>query len=182
MPLLILAILLAIPLIEVGLFIEVGDAIGLWPTLATAILTAVVGIWLVRLQGFAVLMQARQQLDRGEVPARELFDGICLAMAGAMLLLPGFATDTLGILLLLPPVRGWLFKRSRMRAEKMRMRTRVYRDGEEVYRSGPQGQQSRSDTIEGEWVQVDSQGDLPANDRDGDTPPKGPQAPDRGPA
>lgn len=173
MPLLILAIVIAIPLIEVGLFIEVGDAIGLWPTLGLAILTAVVGIWLVRLQGLVVLMQARQQLSQGEAPTRQIFDGICLAMAGVLLLLPGFATDTIGVLLLLPPVRGWLFSRSRIRAERMRMRTSVYRDGEEVYRSGPEGPRQRERTIDGDWVEINHQGELPANDRDEDGGPPG---------
>ena len=86
MPLLILAVLIAIPLIEVGIFIEVGDAIGLWPTIGLIILTTVVGIWIVRVQGFFTLMQARAQLAQGEVPTREIFDGICLAFAGMLLL------------------------------------------------------------------------------------------------
>lgn len=164
MPLLILAIVIAVPLIEVGLFIEVGGALGLWPTLGLSVLTAVLGLWLVRLQGFAVVTQARGQLERGELPARELFDGICLALAGGLLLLPGFATDLLGALLLLPPVRAWLFARSRLRAERLRMRTRVYRDGEEVYRSDPESQRRRGGTIEGEWVELDGEAEPPAND------------------
>lgn len=164
MPLLILAVVIAVPLIEVGLFIEVGGALGLWPTLGLAVATAVVGLWLVRVQGFAIVAQARLQLDRGELPARELFDGLCLALAGGLLLLPGFATDALGVLLLLPPIRAWLFARGLRRAERVRMRTRVYRDGEEIYRSGPDGQRRRGGTIDGEWVEVEGEAQPPAND------------------
>lgn len=156
MPLLILAILIAIPLIEVGIFIEVGDAIGLWPTIALLVLTGVVGIWLVRVQGFYTLMQARAQLAQGEVPTREIFDGICLALAGLMLLLPGFATDVIGVLLLLPPTRSYLFGRSRIRAQ---------RRGADVHTRPGRGPQHSTTTIEGEWQEVEDHQELPPSSR-----------------
>lgn len=156
MPLLILAILIAIPLIEVGIFIEVGDAIGLWPTIALLVLTSVVGVWLVRVQGVYTLMQARAQLAQGEVPTREIFDGICLAFAGLLLLLPGFATDVIGVLLLLRPTRSYLFGRSRARAAR----------GGGGYRSGPSRQpEGSATTIEGEWQQVEDHQELPPRPR-----------------
>ena len=99
MGILLLAALIGVPLIEIGLFIEIGGFIGLWPTLALVILTAVVGSWQLRLQGLATLARARQQLDRGQLPARELFDGFCLVIAGALLLTPGFMTDAVGLAL-----------------------------------------------------------------------------------
>ena len=93
------------PLIEIAVFIEVGGWIGLWPTIAIVILTAMIGTALLRAQGIATLNRARQQMDRGALPARELFDGLCLLFAGALLLTPGFVTDAVGFLLFVPPVR-----------------------------------------------------------------------------
>jgi UPF0716 protein FxsA len=106
--LLILFALLAIPLIEIGLFITVGGALGLVPTLMLVVLTAVLGTILLRAQGLAVLRRAQDQMRQGTPPVREVFDGACLLVAGALLLTPGFLTDALGAALLLPPVRTWL--------------------------------------------------------------------------
>jgi UPF0716 protein FxsA len=112
MPLLLLIVFVAVPILEIAVFIQVGGLIGLWPTLAIVILTAVVGTWQLRLQGLATLARAQRQLDSGQLPTSELFDGACLLLGGALLLTPGFVTDTLGLLLFLPPLRdalrGWL--------------------------------------------------------------------------
>lgn len=108
MPLLILFAFIAVPVIEIALFIELGGWLGLWPTLALVVLTAVAGTALIRLQGIAVLERARLSMDRGEPPVGELFHGACLLVAGALLLTPGFLTDTLGLGLLVPPIRGFI--------------------------------------------------------------------------
>ena len=118
MPLLLFGLFLAVPLIEVVLFIQVGGAIGaLWTVLA-CLATAAAGAFLVRRQGLATMASARQAMDMGRLPALEAFDGICLVFAGALLLVPGFFTDTLGFLLLLPPLRHalrtWLASRVAM--------------------------------------------------------------------
>lgn len=97
--------LLGIPLIEVALFIVVGGAIGLWPTIGLVVLTAIIGTTLIRLQGLAVLAQARVKLDRGEPPVGDMFHAMGLVIAGVLLLTPGFLTDALGFLLLVPAVR-----------------------------------------------------------------------------
>jgi len=76
-----------------------------------AILTAIIGVWLVRHQGFGLLVRVREMTDRGEVPALELLDGALLLVAGLFLLLPGFLTDTIGFLLLVPPLRHWIVGR-----------------------------------------------------------------------
>lgn len=101
---------ISVPLIEIAVLIEVGSWLGLWPTLALIILTAIVGTWMLRQQGFAVLSRAQQQLERGTVPLAEVFEGFCLVIAGALLLTPGFVTDIMGGSLLLPPVRARLYK------------------------------------------------------------------------
>ena len=100
-----LFVMIAIPIIEIGVFIEVGGWIGLWPTLAVVILTAVAGTTLLRLQGLATLFRAQENLSQGKFPIAEVFDGLCLLFAGALLLTPGFVTDTFGLLLFVPAVR-----------------------------------------------------------------------------
>jgi UPF0716 protein FxsA len=101
---------IVMPLIEIAVLIQVGSWLGLWPTLALIILTAIAGTWMLRQQGFAVLTRAQNQLERGAVPLGEVFEGFCLVIAGALLLTPGFVTDAIGGALLLPPVRAWLYK------------------------------------------------------------------------
>lgn len=101
---------IVMPIIEIAVLIQVGGWLGLWPTLALIILTAMAGTWMLRQQGFAVLSRAQTQLERGTIPLAEVFEGFCLVIAGALLLTPGFVTDLMGGSLLLPPVRAWLYK------------------------------------------------------------------------
>jgi len=111
MPVLLFLAFVGVPILEIALFIQVGGAIGLGWTLALVILTALAGTALLRAQGLATLGRARASLDRGALPVREVFDGACLLVGGALLLTPGFFTDTIGFLLLVPPVRGLLLAR-----------------------------------------------------------------------
>jgi UPF0716 protein FxsA len=106
-----LLLLIGLPLIEVYFLIEVGSEIGALPTIALSILTAVIGTWLVRHQGFGLLSRVREMTDRGEVPALEVLDGALLLVAGLFLLLPGFLTDAVGFLLLIQPLRQWVVGR-----------------------------------------------------------------------
>jgi len=103
-----LLLFVSIPLVELYFLIQVGSGIGALPTIGLTILTAIIGGMLVRMQGFAVLMRVRRAADRGEVPALEMLDGTLLLVAGLILLLPGFFTDVVGFLLLLPPLRRHL--------------------------------------------------------------------------
>ena len=100
-----LSIVILIPLVEIGVFIEIGSVIGLWPTLGAIVLTAISGMALIRKQGLATLARAQNTFTAGQLPVRELFDGFCLLLAGAFLLTPGFVTDALGGLLLIPWLR-----------------------------------------------------------------------------
>ena len=106
--LLLLAIFVLVPATELYLLIEVGSEIGALSTIWLVILTALIGGWMVRQQGLAVMFRVREQLDRGEPPAIEMMEGVLLLLTGILLLLPGFITDTLGFLLLIPPLRRWL--------------------------------------------------------------------------
>lgn len=96
---------LFIPLIEITLFVKVGAEIGIFWTLALCVLTAVIGSSLIRMQGLQTMLTARRRMMKNELPAKEMFDGLALAFAGAMLITPGFFTDTMGFLLLIPAIR-----------------------------------------------------------------------------
>ena len=160
MGILLLAAFIGVPLVEIAVFIQVGDVLGLWPTLGLVVLTAVLGTWQLRAQGLATLMRARSQVERGALPTRELFDGACLLIAGAFLLTPGFVTDAAGFLLFFPPVRDILLGLL-ARHVQTRMQTRVFVDGEEVSAGGPNGP-----VIDGEYRDV-TESDRAGPDRSG---------------
>lgn len=153
MPLLILAVFIGVPLLEIAVFIQVGGFLGLWPTLAIVILTAVIGTALLRIQGLATLARAQAQMNRGALPTRELFDGACLLIAGVLLLTPGFVTDGLGFLLFLPAARD-ILRGMLSRYMAGRMESHIYVDGEEI-RPGRKPGPGRGPVIEGEFDEVD---------------------------
>ena len=93
---------LALPIAELFVIIQVGHVLGVLETLALLVLISVIGAWLVKREGLSVLRRARAQLDGGLVPGRELVDGSLILLAGALMLTPGFITDAVGLLLLLP--------------------------------------------------------------------------------
>lgn len=107
MPILVF-LFLVVPFIEIYLLIQVGQQIGALPTIALCVLTAVVGGLLLRQQGARTLQRARRNLERGELPAGELLEGLALAVGGALLVTPGFATDAVGFVCLIPQTRAWL--------------------------------------------------------------------------
>ncbi len=106
MPLLILFIL--IPIIEIGLFIQVGGLIGLWPTLATVVLTAIIGTSMLRKQGISTLTRLQTNLNTGQNPVDPIAHGALILVSGVLLLTPGFFTDAVGFSLLIPPIRSAL--------------------------------------------------------------------------
>ena len=105
---LLLLVFIVVPILEIVVFIRAGEWIGLWPTVAGVVLTAVIGAALVRHQGFSTLARAQRSLGAGRFPVNEVFDGLCLVLAGALLITPGFLTDSVGFLLLVPTVRTFL--------------------------------------------------------------------------
>jgi UPF0716 protein FxsA len=102
--------LIAWPLAEIALFILVGRSIGVLPTLGLVVLAAVLGGLVLRQQGLGVLNRMRSNVSAGTLPGQTIFDGMALAVAAVMLLIPGFFGDIIAIFLLLPPVRHWLYK------------------------------------------------------------------------
>lgn len=100
-----LLLFILVPLLEIWLLVKVGGRIGATPTVALVVLTAVIGVTLLRLQGLRTLSRANERLRAGELPAQEMGEGLLLAVAGLLLLTPGFATDAVGFACLIPPVR-----------------------------------------------------------------------------
>ncbi|MEL7415407.1 MAG: FxsA family protein, partial [Pseudomonadota bacterium] len=98
--------LVSVPLIEIALFIQVGGWIGLFPTLATVILTAVLGTMLLRSQGRGELQKLQKSFQEGQDPRGPLAHGALILVAGIVLLTPGFFTDAIGFALLIPPIRA----------------------------------------------------------------------------
>lgn len=105
---LLLTAFLVVPLLEIYLLIKVGGVIGAPYTILLVIITAILGAWLLRMQGLATLSRAQSQLDRGVLPAREVAEGLLLFFCGALLLTPGFFTDAIGFLLLIPALRRFV--------------------------------------------------------------------------
>lgn len=109
-----LVLFILVPIAELSLFMTLGAEIGLGPTLAIIILTAFIGAALTKSQGAKAMANFRQATAEGRLPHKEALDGLLILLAGAVLLTPGFLTDTVGFLLLIPParavIRGWLGK------------------------------------------------------------------------
>jgi UPF0716 protein FxsA len=174
MALILLAVFIGLPLLEIAVFIEVGGIIGLWPTIFATIATALAGSLLLRAQGLAVLNRARAQMDRGQLPAREMFDGVCLVLAGALLLVPGFVTDVFGLLLFIPPVRDLLRLAigRRIAAKAARGEARIFVDGVEVGPGPQNGPQARRDQRAGRVIDGDYKDLGGPDDNDSENPPQ----------
>ena len=162
MGLLVLLAFIGVPLIEIGLFIQVGGAIGLWPTLIVVVVTAMAGTALLRHQGLGALARLQQGLERGEAPLEPVFDGFCLLAAGALLLTPGFFTDAVGFALFVPGLR-------RILRGLIARRIQVHTPGPhgQAPHQGGAGGDSGGDIIDGEWQDVTNTGpasQLPSDD------------------
>lgn len=107
---LLLLAIVALPLIEIALFIAVGGAIGLLPTLLLVVVAALSGGLVLRWQGLSVLAEMRSTMGQGQLPARALADTMLIGLAGMLLFLPGFFTDIIALALLVPPVRTALYR------------------------------------------------------------------------
>lgn len=142
---------LVIPIIEIFFLIKVGEVIGVWWTILLVVLTAVIGAGLLRQQGLSTLARFQQNMGQGKLPAQEMVEGILLAVGGALLMTPGFVTDTFGFLCLMPFSRKFIaaniIKRS---AVSMSAHMGGFSQGGN---SSPFG--SDSNTYEGEYTEVE---------------------------
>lgn len=99
------------PLAEIACFILVGRRIGVWPTLSLVVLSAIIGVVLMRIQGLGALTRLRQSARDGGTPGKDLLDAAMIVLAGFLLLVPGFLTDIVGLALFFPPFRTWIWNR-----------------------------------------------------------------------
>ncbi len=145
---------IVIPLVELYLIIEVGRVIGALWTILLVVLTAIVGVTLLRIQGFSTLNRARQNMEMGTLPAMEMMEGIVLAVGGALLITPGFLTDTLGFMCLIPATRRamirYLMRRSIIHGQGFYHQSRTHSGPGQPGRDQHQGR-----TIEGEFHRDD---------------------------
>ncbi|MEM1276118.1 MAG: FxsA family protein [Pseudomonadota bacterium] len=142
--------LVAVPIIEIALFIEVGGWLGLWPTIGIVILTALIGTLLLRQQGFAALADLQGRLNQGRDPRDALAHGALILIAGLVLLTPGFFTDALGFLLLVPPVRSALIRNIQMRFQVHGMQASM----QTGMHGGMQQSAPGDSTIDGDYVDI----------------------------
>ena len=112
-------VLVGVPIIEIGLFIQLGGFLGLWPTLGIVVLTALLGTLLLRTQGLSTLEELKRTAETGQSPAGPMANGALILVAGLLLLTPGFFTDSFGFLLMVPAIRTllikWITKRAQMK-------------------------------------------------------------------
>lgn len=143
-----LASIICVPIAEIYLIVRVGGLIGLWPTVLLLLASSVAGALLLRHQGRAAMDAFRSALDQGRIPAREAFDGALVIFGGALLLTPGFLTDLLGLLLLLPPTRD-LFRALGTRLARSRIKLGPNLGGWGFATGNTRRDSKRPDDIEG---------------------------------
>ncbi|MGB0449734.1 MAG: FxsA family protein [Porticoccaceae bacterium] len=150
-------IFVIIPVLEMWLLITVGNYLGALPTIGLVLLTAFIGVNLLRAQGFETLWRGRRKFEEGQLPAQEIAEGIILAVSGALLLTPGFVTDLVGFSGLIPPIRRIIaqFVLSRMVVASVS----ATEHGSAFYASGSSENhraKDKGDVIEGEsWDESD---------------------------
>ena len=137
----VLLLIILVPILEIYLFIKIGSQIGAFTTISLIFFTAIIGVFYARYEGLNTLKSGVSQLYKNQMPLFELMSGAALAVAAILLILPGFATDILGFLIIFPLTRKLIFK----------LVTKKRKDKDEVY--------IKDDLIEGEFVDKDSEND-----------------------
>ncbi len=158
-----------VPIVEIGLFIQVGGAIGLWPTLAIVVLTAIAGTTLMRAQGMMTLARLQNSLSDGTNPADPIAQGAMILVAGVLLLTPGFFTDAVGFALLLPPVRLAIMAWAKSRITSGSF-TFTASTGANQNRD-PRAARSDGQTLEGQYSVLDDDDATPPENPSGWTKP-----------
>lgn len=145
MKIFIIAAIIGIPTAEIFAFMKVGEVLGVWPTVGLVLLTALIGLSQIRSQGTETLYRAMEILRQNRFPIDELFNGLCLILAGALLLTPGFITDLIGFIFLFPIFRKML---RQILANFSISNSHVHINDFEMQNTEPSGD---SITIEGEY-------------------------------
>jgi len=149
---------LVIPIAEIYLLLEVGGLIGALPTIILVVLTAVIGAGLLRQQGLSTLARLQHNMAQGKIPAQEMIEGVLLAVGGALLMTPGFVTDTIGFLCLLPFTRKLIAQNiMRRSANKMKAGVNAQMGGftYSSYHSENSHYQNDPNIVEGEYTEVE---------------------------
>ncbi len=149
-----IALFITIPIIEIYLLIKVGSVIGAIPTILMIIGTAVLGAILLRMQGISTFQRVQNAMQRGEVPAIEMLEGLILLISGALLLTPGFFTDAIGFIALMPPLRRafiiWALQHS-----NIMQNSTFSQHGQRTYDSTAHREEDGHVTIEGKYKKED---------------------------
>lgn len=160
-----LFLFIVMPIVEMTILIKVGAVIGALNTIGLVLLTAIIGAALLRQQGLSTLLRANQRLNSGELPAKEVAEGLILAVGGALLLTPGFVTDGIGFLCLMPGSRHWLA------GHALKRMTVAGQSGGFSFRAGSGSfGPDRDDIIEGEYRDETERDYDRLNDRQDDRP------------
>ena len=125
-----LLLIISIPLIEIYLFIKIGSQIGAFNTVSLILITAFVGVIYARYEGFNTLKSGMSQIIKNEIPIYEIISGAALAFAALLLILPGFATDFLGLLIIFPPTRKLLLKKVSIKYSQNNKKKQDFIDGQ----------------------------------------------------
>ena len=125
-----LLIIISIPLIEIYLFIKIGSQIGVFNTISLILITAFIGVIYARYEGFNTLKSGMSQLVKNELPIYEIISGAALTFAALLLILPGFATDLMGLLIIFPPTRKLLLKKVSVKYSKNNQTKQDFINGE----------------------------------------------------
>jgi UPF0716 protein FxsA len=146
---------LLFPLAELAVLIQVGSSIGVLATLLLLVVSGMVGVLLMRLAGFATAWRARERLARGELPEREMLQGLMIAIGGGLLILPGFISDVVALLVLFPPTRRMLLGLVSRRFEARVRRQRAFAEDLQARHQQRQPGAQPPNVIEGEWERRD---------------------------
>jgi len=152
-----LLLLLLFPVLELFVLVKVGMSIGFLATFLLVVAGSMLGVFIVRVAGLATAMSARESLARGELPAQQMMDGLMMTVGGGLLVLPGFISDVLGLICLLPFTRRMLVGKVRQRAEEQARRQRAFAD--DIRSTGPfdpgagRPESRKPEVIEGEVIE-----------------------------
>lgn len=149
-----------VPIIEITLLINVGQWIGVWYTVGLVLLSAFIGVNMLRIQSLSTLMRARQKMDQGEMPGQEMGEGIVLAVGGALLVTPGFVTDIVGFCCLIPYTRRALIRFVSQRMTVIASHQTVHQGSPfepdfPPHRPGHHSRPNSGDVIDGEYTRKD---------------------------
>lgn len=147
-------LMLLFPLLELAVLIKLGSVVGVFTVLMMIIGSGLLGVMCLRVAGIATAMRARERLAQGQMPEREMFDGLIMACAGGLLIFPGVISDLIAAVLLFPLTRHWLIQRWERKAQEQALRQRAFAEEFAARQSEPTAS-GQGNVIEGEFERRD---------------------------